>query len=75
MQSLWVNSCLALTTNKTTKIVGLNLQKSFMSKVPLTKIVTPSVSRSDITMNDFIKAKEKLLKRDFEGIKYIYCPE
>jgi hypothetical protein len=26
-------------------------------------------------MNDFIKAKEKLLKRDFEGIKYIYCPE
>lgn len=25
-------------------------------------------------INDFIKAKEKLLKRDFEEIKYIYCP-
>ncbi|MDB9730324.1 hypothetical protein OAB12_01350 [Flavobacteriaceae bacterium] len=53
---------------------GHDVYKYEHSSLP-TDIMYPSVSRSDITMNDFIKAKEKLLKRDFEGIKYIYCPE
>ena len=53
---------------------GHDVYKYEHSSLP-TDIMYPSVSRSDITMNDFIKAKEKLLKRDFEGIKYISCPE
>jgi hypothetical protein len=34
----------------------------------------PSSSRSDIDLNDFIEAKDRMLKRSFTGIKYISCP-
>jgi len=36
-------------------------------------IMYPSVARSDVKINDFIRAKELFLKRDFEGIEYINC--
>jgi hypothetical protein len=52
---------------------GHDVYKFEHSTLP-TDIMYPSVSRGDITMNDFIRAKEKLLKRDFVGIKYITCP-
>jgi hypothetical protein len=53
---------------------GHDVYKYEHSNLP-TDIMYPSVRRSDITMNDFIKAKDKFLKRDFEGIKYISCPD
>ena len=37
-------------------------------------IMYPSSSRSDIDLNDFIEAKDRMLKRSFTGIKYISCP-
>lgn len=36
-------------------------------------IMYPSVSQSDVRMNDFILAKNRFFRRDFENIKYIYC--
>jgi hypothetical protein len=53
---------------------GHDVFKFEHSSLP-TDIMYPSLRRSDIRMNDFIKAKEKLLKRDFVGIKYIICPD
>ena len=38
-------------------------------------IMYPSVARSDIKINDFIRAKENFFKRDFEGIEYISCDQ
>ncbi len=38
-------------------------------------IMWPSVTRSDLTMNDFIEAKNRMFRRDFDGIKYISCPD
>ena len=32
-------------------------------------------NNNDVKINDFIRAKEKFLKRDFEGIEYISCDE
>jgi hypothetical protein len=37
-------------------------------------IMYPSSTRSDINVNDFIEAKDRLFKRSFTGIKYISCP-
>lgn len=37
-------------------------------------IMWPSVTRSDLKMNDFIEAKNRFFRRDFDGIKYINCP-
>lgn len=37
-------------------------------------IMYPSVPRSDVSLNDFIKAKTKLFSRNFEGVSYIQCP-
>jgi hypothetical protein len=37
-------------------------------------IMYPSSTRGDITINDFIEAKDRMLKRKFPGIKYISCP-
>ena len=34
-------------------------------------IMYPSVARSDVKINDFIRAKEKFFKRDFEGIESV----
>lgn len=38
-------------------------------------IMYPSVAGGDIRMNDFISAKNRFLRRDFDGIKYIPCPD
>tara|TARA_B110000014_G_C20046333_1_gene544100 strand:+ start:514 stop:1095 length:582 start_codon:yes stop_codon:yes gene_type:complete len=38
-----------------------------------TDIMYPSVARSDVKINDFIRAKERFLKRTFDGIVYINC--
>ena len=38
-------------------------------------IMYPSVARSDVKINDFIRAKEKFLKRSFDGIEYISCDQ
>ena len=38
-----------------------------------TDIMYPSVARSDVKINDFIRAKERFLKRSFDGIEYINC--
>lgn len=37
-------------------------------------IMFPSVPRSDVSLNDFIKAKAKLFSRNFTGLSYIQCP-
>ena len=37
-------------------------------------IMYPSSTRSDIDINDFIEAKDRMFKRSFTGIKYISCP-
>ena len=37
-------------------------------------IMYPSSTRSDININDFIEAKDRMFKRSFVGIKYISCP-
>ena len=37
-------------------------------------IMYPSSTRSDIDLNDFIEAKDRMLKRSFPGIRYISCP-
>ncbi|MEL0300231.1 MAG: hypothetical protein VW972_08140 [Flavobacteriaceae bacterium] len=38
-------------------------------------IMWPSITRSDTKINDFIRAKERFLRRDFDGIAYIQCPD
>ncbi|MDB3963972.1 hypothetical protein N9416_01775 [Flavobacteriaceae bacterium] len=38
-------------------------------------IMYPASTRGDIDLNDFIGAKDRMLKRSFNGIKYISCPE
>lgn len=37
-------------------------------------IMYPASTRGDIDLNDFIKAKDRMFKRSFPGIKYIQCP-
>ena len=37
-------------------------------------IMYPASTRSDIDLNDFINAKDRMFKRSFTGIKYISCP-
>ena len=37
-------------------------------------IMYPSSTRSDIDINGFIDAKDRMFKRSFPGIKYISCP-
>ena len=37
-------------------------------------IMFPSSTRSDITINKFIEAKDRMFKKSFPGIKYIQCP-
>jgi hypothetical protein len=37
-------------------------------------IMYPSVPRSDVKLNDFIKAKDKFFSRNFVGVSYIQCP-
>lgn len=37
-------------------------------------IMYPSVPRSDVKLNDFIRAKDKLFSRNFDGVTYIQCP-
>ena len=37
-------------------------------------IMYPSSTRSDIDLNDFIQAKDRMFKRSFSGIRYISCP-
>jgi len=37
-------------------------------------IMFPSSTRSDITINKFIEAKDRMFKKSFPGIKYIPCP-
>ena len=37
-------------------------------------IMWPSVPRSDVKINDFIEAKNRFFKRDFDGVSYIQCP-
>ena len=37
-------------------------------------IMYPSSTRSDIDINRFIEAKDRMFKRSFPGIKYISCP-
>lgn len=39
-----------------------------------TDIMYPSIPRGDTKINDFIKAKNRFLRRDFPGISYIECP-
>lgn len=39
-----------------------------------TDIMYPSIPRGDTKINDFIKAKNRFLRRDFPGISYIKCP-
>ena len=38
-------------------------------------IMYPSSTRSDIDLNDFIRAKDRMFKRSFPGIRYITCPQ
>ena len=38
-------------------------------------IMYPSSTRSDIDLNDFIRAKDRMFKRSFPGIRYINCPQ
>ncbi|MDA0774453.1 MAG: hypothetical protein O3A16_06565 [Bacteroidetes bacterium] len=38
-------------------------------------IMWPSITRSDTKINDFIRAKERFLRRSFDGITYIQCPD
>lgn len=38
-------------------------------------IMWPSVPRSDVKINDFIEAKNRFIRRDFEGVRYIQCPD
>ena len=38
-------------------------------------IMYPSSTRSDIDLNDFIRAKDRMFKRSFPGIRYISCPQ
>ena len=38
-------------------------------------IMYPSSTRSDIDVNDFIRAKDRMFKRSFPGIRYISCPQ
>lgn len=38
-------------------------------------IMYPSIPRSDVNLNDFIRAKTKLFSRNFEGVSYIQCPD
>jgi len=38
-------------------------------------IMWPSITRSDTKINDFIRAKERFLRRSFDGIAYIQCPD
>ncbi len=37
-------------------------------------IMFPSSTRSDININDFIEAKDRMFRKSFPGIKYIPCP-
>ncbi len=37
-------------------------------------IMWPSVPRSDVKINDFIEAKNRFFRRDFDGVSYIQCP-
>ena len=37
-------------------------------------IMFPSSTRSDIKINDFIEAKDRMINKKFPGIKYIPCP-
>ena len=37
-------------------------------------IMYPASTRSDIDLNDFIAAKDRMFKRSFTGIQYISCP-
>lgn len=37
-------------------------------------IMYPASTRGDIDLNDFIRAKDRMFKRSFPGIKYISCP-
>ena len=37
-------------------------------------IMFPSSTRSDININDFIEAKDRMFRKSFPGIKYIQCP-
>ena len=37
-------------------------------------IMWPSVPRSDVRINDFIQAKNRFFRRDFDGVSYIQCP-
>ena len=37
-------------------------------------IMFPSSTRSDIDINDFIEAKDRMFRKSFPGIKYIPCP-
>ena len=38
-------------------------------------IMYPSSTRSDLDLNDFIRAKDRMFKRSFPGIRYISCPQ
>tara|TARA_B100001057_G_scaffold435770_1_gene466342 strand:- start:6617 stop:7219 length:603 start_codon:yes stop_codon:yes gene_type:complete len=38
-------------------------------------IMYPSSTRSDIDLNDFIRAKDRMFRRSFPGIRYISCPQ
>ena len=37
-------------------------------------IMYPSVASSKVTMNDFIRAKNRFIQKKFDGISYINCP-
>tara|TARA_B100000214_G_scaffold110809_1_gene78238 strand:+ start:785 stop:1381 length:597 start_codon:yes stop_codon:yes gene_type:complete len=37
-------------------------------------IMFPSSTRSDVKINDFIEAKDRMISKKFPGIKYIPCP-
>jgi hypothetical protein len=37
-------------------------------------IMYPASTRSDIDINDFIEAKDRMFRKSFPGIKYISCP-
>ena len=37
-------------------------------------IMFPSSTRSDININDFIEAKDRMFRKSFPGIRYIPCP-
>jgi hypothetical protein len=40
-----------------------------------TDIMYPASTRSDIDLNDFIRAKDRMFERKFSGITYISCPD